>query len=208
MTEPGIELLSSSRVDAALELLAGALDTDPGLRTVFPADERGGRARRTALLELWLRCCLPHDAVFCTSGEMAGVAACLPPGRFPVSKSDALRTLGTRLAKLSLKMGVRGLRRAEAFKSALEAAHRELVGTGHWYLMLLAFDSGRRDVGSALIGALAARADSAQLPCYLETFERARVEYYAEHGFDVLEQRVLPGTDVTFWAMRRLPRPA
>ena len=45
------------------------------------------------------------------------------------------------------------------------------------------------------------RADSAQLPCYLETHRESNVRLYQRHGFEICRQAAVPGHPIPVWAM-------
>ncbi|HEY8376885.1 MAG TPA: GNAT family N-acetyltransferase, partial [Nannocystis sp.] len=63
-----------------------------------------------------------------------------------------------------------------------------------------------RQIGSALLRALSARADAAGLPCYLETDREPAMRLYLRHGYEVVGEHVLTELDgVRFWRMERPP---
>jgi hypothetical protein len=48
-----------------------------------------------------------------------------------------------------------------------------------------------------------ARMDTEHLPCYLETHNQKNVPIYRHYGFKVVEEDIVPGTEITHWAMLR-----
>jgi GNAT superfamily N-acetyltransferase len=90
----------------------------------------------------------------------------------------------------------------------LDLLHRAAVPPEHWYLMLLGVDPPRQGqgVGGALIAPVLAKADAANLPCYLETTKTRNVPFYRKHDFEVVVEDDLPGGGFHFWTMRRDPK--
>lgn len=139
-----------------------------------------------------------------TTDDRAGVAIWIPPGRAASSPLDALR-LTPALARMTTW---RRLREAAAAVEELERHRRRHVPEPHWYLSALGVDPARQGegIGSALIGPVLAAADAGSAPAYLETATARNVLLYERHGFDVVEELVLPRTDIHGWLMLRRPR--
>lgn len=49
-----------------------------------------------------------------------------------------------------------------------------------------------------------ARAEDDGLPCYLETSNERNVPFYRKHGFAVVKEVVVPGSELRVWGMVRL----
>ncbi len=79
--------------------------------------------------------------------------------------------------------GIAGLRRLAWLAVASE---RRYPGDPHWYLYMLAVDPARQGggVGTALLEAGLARADSDALPAYLEATTERNCVLYARFGFE------------------------
>ena len=75
----------------------------------------------------------------------------------------------------------------------------------HWYHSARGVEPDRQGegIGSAHLAPVLAEADASAVPCYLETAVGRNVLLYERHGFDVVEELVLPATDVHGWLMRR-----
>jgi len=61
-------------------------------------------------------------------------------------------------------------------------------------------------IASALLQLLLSQADSDGLPCYLETFQERDIPFYEDFGFRVEGAGIIPGGELSFWAMMRLPQ--
>ena len=80
----------------------------------------------------------------------------------------------------------------------------------HWYLATLgtAVDRQGTGVGSALLRPVLEHCDAEGTPCYLESSKERNVPFYRRHGFEVVEELLLPGDGPPIWTMWRDPRPA
>ena len=138
-----------------------------------------------------------------TTERRAGVALWIPPDRKASSVLDALRLIPS-LARLT---GWRRLREASAAMELLEERRRTHVPTPHYYLSALGVEPDLQGtgIGSALIAPTLAAADRGGMPAYLETATARNVLLYERHGFDVVEELILPKTDVHGWLMVRPP---
>jgi ribosomal protein S18 acetylase RimI-like enzyme len=136
-----------------------------------------------------------------TTDDLAGAAVWIPPGRSASGFVDQLRMLPA-LAELT---GWSRMRQASAALEALERRRRALAPAPHWYLSALGVEPEHQGegIGSALLAPVLAEADTAGLACYLETAVGRNVLLYERHGFDVVEELVLPNTDVHGWLMLR-----
>jgi len=73
------------------------------------------------------------------------------------------------------------------------------------YFQLLGVSSNMQGRGyaSALIKPILARLDKEQLPCYLETHKPENVSIFQHYGFEIVEEGIIPDSEVTQWAMLR-----
>lgn len=120
----------------------------------------------------------------------------------PDQKPRRLALLPMYLAGLSVPTCLPRLLRLDDF---LRAHHPRRP---HFFLAILGVEPELqgRQLGSALLRALSARADAAGLPCYLETDREAARRLYMRHGYEVVGEHVLANLDgVRFWRMERPP---
>ena len=181
-------------------MLARAFVADPFFAyLVGDAPERGQRMRdgwrailrhaSNGLSETW------------TTDDLAGAAIWIPPGRSAAGVVDQIRMLPA-LGRLT---GWGRLRRVSAALETLERRRHGHAPMPHWYLSALGVEPERQGegIGSALLGPMLTAADANGVPCYLETAVGRNVLLYERHGFDVVEELVLPNTDVHGWLMLR-----
>ncbi len=137
-----------------------------------------------------------------TTHDHAGVAVWHPPGYTGAGFIDSLRLLpsATRMAG-----GIGRLRDVSRAMAALEQ-HRRLHAPGpHFYLSVLGVEPERQGegIGSALMRPVLDLASGAKLPAYLETATGRNVLLYERAGFVVVEELIIPGTDIHGWLMLR-----
>lgn len=138
-----------------------------------------------------------------TTDEVTGVAVWLPPGHRGPSWLDSLRLMPA-MARLA---GWRRLRLLAESVETLERRRRDHVPEPHFYLSALGVDPERQGegIGSALLQPVLDRCDRAGIPAYLETAVARNVLLYERHRFDVVEELILPNSDVHGWLMVRRP---
>lgn len=191
-----------SDVPALADVLARAFARDPFFGWLAgDAPERGQRTRdgwdallrfaSAGLSETW------------TTDDHAGAAIWIPPGR-PASSVLASLRLTPALARMTTW---RRLRAVSAALETLEDHRRRHVPGPHYYLAALGVEPDRQGegIGSALLVPVLDAADAAGVEAYLETATARNVLLYERHGFDVVEELILPGTDIHGWLMRRPP---
>lgn len=194
--EVRVERLEPARSGQAGALIAASHAEYPAFRHVFPDADVRRRVLRT-FMEATARDAAAHGhaLVAWAPDGLLGVALWMPPGTFPLSTVRKVR-MGPALGRAAL--AARGSMRSFArVGAALEKAHPPGPA---WYLQAMGVHprAQRRGVGSRLMAPALAMADSAGLPCYLQTSDRANVDYYRRHGFEVTQDAIqtFPGGPV------------
>ena len=197
-----ISLLESQRRQAG-EVLSRAFFDDPLMEYLFPEEARRERPL-TWLMEHGARYGLRYGEVHTTPG-VEGAAVWLPPDETDMT---ALRMLRVGMLIAPFRVGLGALRRFLAVSDYMEELHKRDMPPQHWYLAILGVDPSRQGqgVGGALIQPIITRADSAGLPCYLETMKERNVTFYKKHGFVVVVEGDLPDGGPYFWTMKRETR--
>lgn len=188
----------------ATAVLARAFLPYPLYLHFFP--DPAERQKRTApALGLLIRYCLRYGEVYSTSDSL-GAACWLPPG---AEYLTMWRMLRVGLIMFPFQIGLTAAKRLERVGAHFEAIRRRAMPQPHWYLMLLGVDPAHQGqgVGRALVQPVFERADTAGLPCYLETQVETNVAIYRRLGFEVVDEGEVPEADCRSWAMKRLPRP-
>ncbi|HEX7172204.1 MAG TPA: GNAT family N-acetyltransferase [Candidatus Limnocylindria bacterium] len=197
---PQVRRATRDDIPQLAAVLARAFADDPLFSYLAGrAPERGQRMRDgwTAIL----RFASAGLSASWTTDDHAGAAIWIPPGRSASGIVDQLRMLPS-LAELT---GWARLRQTSAALEILERRRRAHAPMPHWYLSALGVEPERQGegIGSALLAPVLAEADATGVACYLETAVGRNVLLYERHAFDVVEELVLPNTDVHGWLMLR-----
>lgn len=101
------------------------------------------------------------------------------------------------MAAMPFKAGISGTMRFFKAMSVTEELHKAVDGP-HWYLMAIGTrpDLQGTGLGSALVELGTAQADTARIPCYLETGTESNIALYRKRGFEVTGQKVVYGFTV------------
>ena len=199
-----ITRLAERQVEEAGEMLGRAFFDNP--MAVYLLPDAATRIRPlTWMFDRTTRYGHLFGEVYTTTGGIDGAAVWLTPESPPMSRETAGRA---GMAELPQKMGPEAFPRLMVMKSHFDELRRRDAPEPHWYLWVLGVDPPRQGqgVGSALLQPVLAQADTAGLPCYVETDKPINVPFYQRHGFEVVVEDDLPGGGFHYWTMKRAPR--
>jgi GNAT superfamily N-acetyltransferase len=177
--------------------LAAAFHDDPVLGWIVPdADRR--RERFPALFAAFGEAFLLHDETYVTA-DGAGAALWSPPGVEPIIPAHEEVFIG---------------RLTEILEADTERAgqYPEVADTHHpvepcFYLQFVGVEPGRqgRGTGSRLLSGVLTRCDEQGTPAYLEATSPDNRRLYERHGFETVDELVLPDGP-PIWTMWRESR--
>lgn len=193
---PSPRLAAPADIASIARTYGRAFADDPVVRWLIPDDEDyDGIADRFfgALARRWLH----HGTLWCTD-DAAAVAGWNPPGR---PEADVIDPTPVEHPPW----------RIERFVALVSAIDSNTPPEPHWHLNMIAThpDWQRRGLAGLLMGVVFEIADSAGLPCYLETETPENVAYYRHHGFEVRSEwdvAVPSAPGPHMWGMLRSPR--
>ena len=200
---PPILALPPTRAVEAAQLCCAA-NVDDGLwRWVFPDERRRAQALR-AQFAVRIRYGQRFGEVIAVSHRLAGVSVWLPGHRSGIPLPWLLRLGGPATLWAS---GARSSAKLLQLNGFYQRRHDRLLRRRHLYLAAIAVRPRHQGqgVGGRMLREMLAQADERALPCFLEAHTPANVALYRRFGFEVVDQAVLPGTDITDWAMVRPP---
>jgi ribosomal protein S18 acetylase RimI-like enzyme len=192
--------LGPGQLNAAAETLAEAFWDDPLMHIVAP-DEVKRRSAGPWFFETSIKYGMRWGEVSCND-DASAVAVWFPPGQTDISM---LRMLWVGMAAMPVKVGFNGMLRFMKALPVTEKLHKAVEGP-HWYLMAIGTRTAAQGtgLGSALLEIGTSQADSAGLPCYLETGTESNVAFYSKRGFEVVGQAEVYG--FTLYGMVRPPK--
>jgi GNAT superfamily N-acetyltransferase len=192
---PDIRRCQPAEQDRALSTVVDAFAVDPLLRWVWPEDERYA-ACAPGFFGLLLELRLASGEVWVADGGDA-VSMWDPPGGLLLPTPDRTWT--------DLQEGFTPVERGRwaAFEDALRVPDDT---PPYWYLGVLATLPARQGtgLGRAVLAPILAAADRTHLATYLETASDANLRFYAQLGFSVFREAVMP-TGPPCWLLRRNP---
>jgi len=136
-------------------------------------------------------------------GRLAGVAAFVRPGCYPLPAMTQLRQAGAAFWALVARPAA--IVAGSKYLLAIDKAHpREPL----WYLEMLVVEPSaqRGGIGAALQDHVYRLADREQVPSYLETQKADNLAYYRRFGYETVEELHPVKKGPPLWTMRREPR--
>jgi GNAT superfamily N-acetyltransferase len=195
-----MHLLSPETNARVADLFAAAMQADPLQIHFFP--DPGRRLEQLRAL-YGFKVASVGGNIYASTPAMKGCAIWIPPGgdggqRFRVNMLSPL----LRLLRLVPFAAFGKMMHYDRFCRDL---HHALIPAPHWYLDGIAVARQHQGKGHAgqLIRPILALADASGIPCYVETQNQTNVPIYARFGFRLLRAVMLPGTNVSHFAMLR-----
>ena len=196
--------LEKKNVKRAGLVLSKAFKDDPFNTYAFPDPEERAKKMPYAY-QFLLRYYISYGRCYITSPKVEGVAVWI--------HSNNLRTSFWRMIISgaiwpAVKMGMDTSKRMQVLTNYIEKKHRQLVPDKHWYLFLIGVDPEYQGKGyaSKLLNGMLSEIDKEGLSCYLETEVKKNVPIYQHFGFDVIDEFIIPNTNVNIIAMLRQPK--
>jgi len=175
--------------------IAGAFQDEPRFRYVIP-DEH---ARRTLLPWFFhsvaIPACRKCGEIHLTENLASG-ALWVRPGQMATFRE----LLHSEILEAPFRLGSLNVRRAFKLLSRTEEVHTRLVRGPHWYLL------AQTGYTASVLEPVLARADSEDLPCYVEVFDERKLSFFISLGFQFYGAGRVPGGGPNFWSMLRPPQ--
>ena len=172
------------------EMLARAFMDDPLIGHFLP-DERRRQRNLSRVFKLLLKMGLPYGACYTTSGFEAA-AFWRPPSswhvpfwQYVINGPEMLGIFGGGALRVM---------------NAMDAIEKRHPKEPHWYLQAIGTDPAKqgKGYGSLVMRHQLVAADSARMPCYLESSKASNVPIYQSFGFQLTGEITLPGGPTIF----------
>lgn len=176
------------------EVLGRAFFDDPVAAYLFP--DPTSRVERYARFAAIAIDAFGEAGVVMTESALRSAAIWQAPSPSPTGVLRQLRLLGALIGLTRTGFG------RIARMSELMSRHHPREP--HWYLAVLGTDPSAQRTGlaSALLEPVLARCDRERVPAYLESSKATNIPFYAKHGFEVIDELVIPGGP-PLWPMIR-----
>ncbi|MGH9303882.1 MAG: GNAT family N-acetyltransferase [Acidimicrobiales bacterium] len=180
--------------------LARAFVDDPVSSYIFAA-QPSRRRRLERYFAFQLRAVFLQVGEAYATGDLAAGALWIPP------RQHRPPTFGQAVAQLPIVLVLgSALVRGTRLVGLLERHHPR---SAHYYLATIGTDPSSQGAGrgSALMSEVLKRCDAQSIPSYLESSKESNVSFYERHGYEVIEEVTLEGTQLRLWLMWREPDP-
>ena len=174
-------------------------------KDIFP-DLEERRVKEPIINEMFLRRDYSYSKAFITSPALEGIAVWMHSDTR--EKRPFWRILTSGVIWQAIRIGIKPLRKMQAYERYIEKKHRELAPNKHWYLVVLAVDPKHQGKGysSKLMNEMLRYIDEEGLPCYLETDGNKNISIYRHFGFEVVDEFFIPNINEKVVAMIRQPK--
>jgi len=174
-------------------------------KDIFP-DPEERRVKEPIVNEFLIRLDYSYSRAFITSPRLEGIAIWMHSDKR--EKRPFWRILTSGAIWQAIRIGIRPLRKMQAYDQYIKRKQKELVPHKHWYLLALAVDPQHQGKGyaSKLLNEMLSYIDEEGLPCYVETEGEKNVAMYQHFGFEVVDEFVVPNTNDKLVAMLRQPK--
>ncbi len=205
MTIKDLYLLQKSDLKKASQVLTRSFHNDPLICLIFPNEEE--RVKYSpSLWEFLLRDGVRKGEVYAPSKNIEGTAKWLPPGKEHMGIWRSLRSGTLTMARMMSKQKderVLPMRKIAEITDNITKLHKTLVKEPHWYLANIGIDTDYqgKGFGSKLLKPMLKRIKDEGYSVFLETNFEGNVGLYEHLGFEVIDERIVPETDITNWAM-------
>lgn len=194
--------LTKKHIKPASLVLSRAFLNDPLIQWLVP--NFNIRAKNLHYLwEITLKIGIKYGEVYGTSENLEGIAIWRPPKNVNISYWKFVKNGGI---KLPFKFGVESTKRMSFIQAVNDSIRNIYMKVPYWYFGPIAVDPEYQGQGYAsnLIRPMLKRIDNENLPIYLETNIEKHLSIYDHFGFRILEEIIIPNTNIVNWSMIRI----
>ena len=195
--------LTPDYVEKACKVAGSAFQEDPLMVFAYP-DEKERKQKSQYGFYMDYRYGIKYGLAYATSKNLEGITIWLPPGKVYPSIWTMMRHGGFyTMRKVGLKLKAMKITMT-VFKYE-EERHKDLAPYDHWYFRNIAVkpEEQGKGFGGLLINTMLKTIESDGLPVYVETNTEKAMSIYQKYGFEILENTIIPETDIPLWCMLR-----
>jgi len=195
--------LTEDQVKLAGKILSEAFYDDPISVYLIP-DVSERKAKLKYVYEYVIRYDILYGEVYATSPNLEGIAGWLHSENAYKTVKRQIKSGGP---KVISKLGMEFYKKSKHVQEFTDLIHKKNAPFKHWCLDQLGVDPKLQGKGHAgvLLKAMFTRLDQEALPIYVETHKEKNVAIYQHYGFKILEDTMIPNTDIRKWAMLKEP---
>ena len=193
--------LTKKYIKSASLVLSRAFQNDPVLRWQIP-DANKRLAKQHYFWECTLRIGIKYGEVYGTSENLEGIAIWRPPQNVNISYWKFVKNGGF---KFPFRFGIKNTKKITFVQAVNDSIRNIYMKVPYWYLDVIAVDPKFQGKGfaSMLLKPMLRRIDKQNLPIWLETNLERNVQFYKHYDFTILEEIIIPNTNIVDWFMIR-----
>lgn len=192
--------LSKKHIKPASLMLSRAFQNDAVIRWQIPELKRR-LIRVQNYWQLSLRIGIKYGVVYGTSEDLEGIIILRPPTK----EVSYWKYLTNGVIKFPIIFGIKSTKRITFVQAVRDSLRNIYMKLPHWYLELLAVDPKHQGKGFArmLLEPFLKYIDQAKLPIWLDTTNKGNLAFFEKFNFTVLEEIIIPNTNIITWFMVR-----
>ncbi len=196
--------VSSKETVPAVDLLTQTFWND-SISCLFFPNESMRKEFLTAYFEYRLKQGILYGEIYATSLDFEGIAFWKPSDKLQNTLWRNIRSGGFSLFR---KLGAPLIRNMMIVDKFTTGRRNDFASGPYMYLGPLGVHPNHQGKGyaSKLIRPMLQHLDVTSTSCYLETQSESNVSLYEHFGFEILDETVIPGTDIPHWDMMRVAR--
>lgn len=195
--------LARSQVEQAAAVLARTFQYAPDMRFLVGNDAQMLDNKALRFYKAVIMAGLLYGEVF-TTPSLEGVAVWISPESSSFTFGSLFRT---GLLKAILLMGPGPMLRFVRSSSYVQKLQEQAISVPRWVLVFLGVEPSQqgKGIGGKLIQPILTRADSADVPCYVESADERNLSFYKKHGFVIINQGQVPNGGPQVWVLVKEP---
>ncbi len=197
----GLIKLSKKHIKPASHVLSRAFQNDPVIRWQI-SDVNKRLSNLHYFWEFVLQIGIKYGEVYGTSEDLEGIAVWRPPKKVNLSYWKYVKNGAI---KLPFKFGIKATKRITFFQAVNDSIRNIYMKVPYWYLGPIGVDPKYQGKGFAgmLLRPMLRRIDKENLPIWLETNLERNISFYQHFDFYILEEIIIPKTNIVNWFMIR-----
>ena len=196
-----MSIIDNNQIQQYADILAQAFMADPLFQYFFP-EEQTRRQLSFYTFRFILRHAKAKGFIIETVLPSQGVAIWLPSSKINRHLLDQLRFGALEMLR---RQGTAAIARQKSASEHMKQIHASHVSAPHLYLSTIGVLASQRSRGlaSQMILPMLEKADHKSMVCYLDTHAETNIALYQRFGFEVVQESIIPHSNVRHWAMRR-----
>ncbi len=202
ITKNGLYIVSKKELKQLAKVAADAYKDYP-LHNWF-CNEKYNEKISYKIMLVSLRTMFKDGVIYADSPELNGFCIWLP---FGFTGSKTLPFLLSGGISIIFRGGIKIVKKLITFENFAMKLKQKYTDNMDWYLYNLSIkqEAQGKGIASKLIKPMLTFCDLEQMVCYLETNKEKNLSLYKHYGFELMEEQLVPSSNVIHYSMSRKP---